>query len=152
MPDVQVQLEDQVLGIIESMQLDWPPAGEVRARRLPWDVAGNGTVIVHRGITVYPVPEQYAAGTNEREDVGYGVGIAVIASADHATSENRNRVREVTAKIRRELVEDRLTVNLPGATYNQTKVRVGEVNIPKEAHRYEVSGLVVRCWVRESRT
>jgi hypothetical protein len=41
---------------------------------------------------------------------------------------------------------------LTDATYLQTKVADLDVNIPKEAHRYEVSGLLVRCWVREPRT
>ena len=38
------------------------------------------------------------------------------------------------------------------ATFLTTKVRNQDVNIPREGHRYEVSGLAVRCWVREPRT
>jgi hypothetical protein len=84
--------------------------------------------------------------------VGYGVGIALIADADHSTAANRDRIPLARELIRRKLVEDRLTIQLTDATYLQTKVADLDVNIPKEAHRYEVSGLLVRCWVREPRT
>lgn len=153
MPDIQGQAEDRVLAIIQGMQLPWPGTDEIRARRLPWDQQGGGTIVIHRGITVYPLKPVYAAGTNEREDVGYGVGIAFIAPADHSTRENRHRIADVRAKIRRKIVEDRLSLPLiSGATYIQTKVADGDVNIPQDSHRYEVSGLTVRCWVREPRT
>ena len=153
MPDsIQVQVEDQLVSIIRGMQLAWPPSSEIQARRLPWDTTGDGTVLVHRGITAYSLPTAEAAGTNQREDMGYAIGLAFIAAADHSTSTNRNRVHAAKEAVRRKIIHDRLTIVLDGGHYLQTKVANGEVNVPKEAHRYEVSGLVVRGWVRESRT
>lgn len=152
MSSVQKQLEDKLLQLIRGMQLDWPRSEEIRARRLPWDVKGDGTVVVHRGLTLYPLRRQYAAGTNEREDVGYGVGIALIVPADSSSGDNRDRVPAVQEAIRRKIVEDRFSPTLEGGTYIQTKVAETDVNIPKEAHRYEASGLAVRCWMREPRT
>lgn len=153
MPDsVQVQLEDQLVSIIRGMQLAWPASEEIQARRLPWDTQENGTLVVHRGITVYPLPTAEAAGTNQREDMGYAVGIAFIAAADHSTSTNRNRVPAAREAVRRKVITDRLTVQLDGGHYLTTKVANSEVNVPKDGHRFEVSGLVIRCWMRESRT
>lgn len=154
MPSIQVQAENKVIDILKSMELAWPPASMIAARRLPWDVKGDGTVVIHPGITVHPLKPVFAAGTNEREDVGYGVGITIIAPTDHSSAEMRDRVPACREAIRRKLVEDRLST-LPlvsGATYIQTKIGDSEVNLPREAHRYEVSGLVARCWVREPRT
>lgn len=154
MPSIQVQVEDRLVEIIRLMQLDWPPSESIAARRLPWDTKGDGTVLIHQGITIYPLRPVFAPGTNEREDVGYGAGIAVIAAADHSSSAMRDRVPAAREAIRRKLVEDRLdTLDLvSGATYIQTKIGDSDVNLPKEGHRYEVSGLTVRCWVREPRT
>jgi hypothetical protein len=153
MPDsVQVQLEDQLVSILRGMQLAWPLSEEIQARRAPWDRKGDGTQIIHRGITVYPLQTAEAAGTNQREDLGYAVGVAFIAATDHSTSTNRNRVHAAKEAIRRKIIHDRLTIVLDGGHYLQTKVANGEVNVPTDAHGYEVSGLVVRCWVRESRT
>ena len=153
MPDIQVQAEDKIAEVIRGMQLAWPPAAQITCGRLPWNVQGDGNVVIHPGIRIYPLRPVFAAGTNEREDVGYGVGIAIICPADHLTGDNRDRVSSARAKIRRKLVEDRLTLDLvSGATYNQTKIGDSEVNLPKEFHAYEVSGLTVRCWVREPRT
>lgn len=153
MPDsIQVQVEDQLVSIIRGMQLAWPSSEEIQARRLPWDTLGNKTLVVHKGITVYQLPTAEAAGTNQREDQGYAVGVAFIAAADHSTSMNRNRVPAAREAVRRKIIHDRLTIVLEGGHYLQTKVANGEVNIPKEDHQFEVSGLIVRCWVRESRT
>jgi hypothetical protein len=153
MPDsVQKQMEDQLVAIAVSLQLEWPQPAEIRARRLPWDTLGDGTLVVHGGLTIYPLPTIEAAGTNQREDMGYGAGLAFIAAADHSTSMNRNRVHAAKEAVRRKIIHDRLTLVLDSGMYLQTKVSNGEVNVPKEGHQYEVSGLVVRCWVREPRT
>jgi hypothetical protein len=153
MPDsVQVQLEDQLVSILRGMQLAWPLSEEIQARRAPWDKKGDGTLIIHRGVTVYPLPTIEAAGTNQREDMGYAAGVAFISATDHSTSTNRNRVHAAKEALRRKIIHDRLTLVLDSGMYLQTKVSNGEVNVPTADHGYEVSGLVVRCWVREPRT
>lgn len=153
MPDsVQVQIENAVASVIKSLQLAWPPADQIRAARLPWDVLGDGTVVVHPGITIYPAPAAEAAGTNLREDIGYGVGIAFILPASHWTSVARDMVPAAKEAVRRKLIHDRLSVSLSGGDFCQVKIAEGEVNVPREAHRYEVSGLLLRGWMREPRT
>lgn len=149
---IQTQLEDRILEIVRAMQLDWPKSEEMQARRLPWDTQGDGTVVIHRGITVFPLPPAYAAGTNLREDAGYGIGLAFIAGTDHSTAANRGQVHKSRELIRRRIVHDRVSIILDGADMYQIKVFEPEVNVPKEAHRYEYSLLGVRAWVRESRT
>ena len=154
MPDIQVQAEDKIAEVIRGMQLAWPPAAQITTGRLPWNVQGDGTVVIYPGIRIYPLRPQFGQGTNQREDVGYGVGIAWICPADHFTSEMRDRVSSGRALVRRRIVEDCFD-QLPlvtGAVYLSTKIGDTEVNLPKEAHRYEVSGLAAYCWVRESRT
>ena len=153
MASIQVQAEDKVVEILTRMELPWPPSEEIVARRLPFDDQGDGTAIYHRGITVFPLRKIYGPGTNEREDIGYGVGVLFVTPTDHSTAEMRDRVALPLEFIRRKIVEDVLTLPLvSGATYNQTKVRDLDINLPKSKHRYEVSGLEVRCWVREPRT
>jgi hypothetical protein len=149
---IQTQIEDKLVQILKGMSLAWPPSEMIVARRLPWDSQGDKTTIISPGIVVFPLPPREAAGTNLREDIGYGVGIAFIAPADHSTSENRNRVHAAREAVRRKIIYDRLTIELTGADFCQMKVVEPEVNVPKEAHRYEFSLMAVRCWVREPRT
>lgn len=152
MPVLQTDIEDRLLEIVRSMELDWPRQDEMQARRLPWDALGDGTAVWHRGLTLFPLPPQYAPGTNLREDIGYGIGLAFIMPADHSTAESRKRVTGAREAVRRKIVHDRLNIALSGADFCQIKVFEPEVAVPKDAHRYEYSLLGVRAWVRESRT
>lgn len=154
MPDsVQVQLEDAVVSLIAGLGLTWPPGEQIRAARLPWHQHGDGTLVVHQGVTVYPMPSVYGPGSNRRDNVGYGVGIAIIAPAEHATSVSRNRVPDAKEKIRRKLEADRLTgIGPTTSDHHDTQVHDMEIHVPKEAHRFEASGLALRCWVLEVRT
>lgn len=149
---IQVQIEDNIVAVIRAMQLQWPPSNQIVARRLPWDEHGDRTTIIHTGITVFPTPPREAAGTNLREDIGYGVGIAFISAVDHSSSMNRGRVHAAREAVRRKLVYDRLDIELTGGDFCQIKLMEPEVAVPKEAHQYEVSLIALRAWVRESRT
>ena len=127
------------------------PADEIVVRRLPWSDNGTQTV-VHRGITFYPLEEQEAPGTNVREDIGYPCGCAIILPADHGTAAHVAKVLDCREKIRRRFIHQRLSgVTLTGGTYLTTKVQHLQINLPREAHRYEVSSLLIRCWMREPR-
>ncbi len=149
---VQVQIEDKLVSIIKGMQLDWPAPDLVVARRLPWDTLGDKTTVYHVGISVFPTPPREAPGTNLRDDIGYGIGIAFIAPADHSTTMNRDRVPAAREAVRRKIIYDRLSIELTGGCFCQIKLIEPDVNMPKDAHRYEISILAVRAWVRESRT
>lgn len=149
---IQVQIEDKIVAVIKAMQLEWPAPELVVARRLPWDVMGDKATTIHSGITVFPLPPREAPGTNLREDIGYGVGIAFIAPADHSYTMNRGRVPAAREAVRRKLIYDRFTVQLVGGDFCQIKLIEPEVAVPKEAHQYEVSLIALRAWVREPRT
>lgn len=149
---VQVQIEDKIVAVIRDMQLAWPPSELIVARRLPWDTSGDKSTTIHAGITVFPMAPTEAPGTNLREDIGYGVGIAFIAPVDHSYTVNRDRVPAAREAVRRKLVYDRFTIQLTGGDFCQIKLVEPEVNVPKEAHQYEVSLIALRAWVREPRT
>jgi hypothetical protein len=149
---IQRQIEDGLVGIIRGMQLEWPRSEEVVARRLPWNTQGDKTTIFHRGITVFPTPPREAAGTNQRDDIGYGVGLAFISSADQSLENARDQVLASREAIRRKIIYDRLSITLTGGHFIQVKLTEPEVNLPKDAHLYEISIMAIRAWVRESRT
>lgn len=152
MADVQKQCEDAVVSVIRSLSLKGLQASEIVARRRAWHQLGDGTWVIHRGITVFPEPEVEAPGTNEREDIGYGIGVAMIVPTTHNTSEGRDLVTTWRAALRRKIYHDALSIVLPSGLYLQTKVSHRELVLPKDADRFEVSGLLIRCWMRESRT
>lgn len=138
----------EVQRIIRGLSLRGVQSSEIEIRRLPWDENQ-----IHRGITIYPTEEREAAGTNQREDIGYGVGVALILPNDSSLREHVGRVSEWRSIIRRQFIHGRLSnVVLTGGHYCITKVEHHQLNIPREAHRYEASSLIIRCWMRESRS
>lgn len=154
MPDsVQKQFEDYAVTTIQSLSLSWPPSAQIRAARLPYDVLEDGTVVIHPGITVYELRATEAPGSNQREDVGYGIGIAFIHPKPHNNTTGRDRIPAAKEAVRRKLQHDRPSITLTGGHSIELKVTDGEVKVPgKGGHRYEICGLVVRAWMRESRT
>jgi hypothetical protein len=149
--DVHEQCLHELVKLTRGLKL--PIASdEIVARRLPWVVNGDRSVTVHKGITFYPSEETESAGTNEREDIGYPCSCAIILAADHGTADNLGKVLECRAKIRRRFIHQRLDrVTLAGGHYLTTKVSHQPINLPREAHRYEASSLLIRCWMREPR-
>jgi hypothetical protein len=153
MPDsVQKQCEDAVVAVIQTLSLTGLQASEIVARRRPWHVTGSGSVIIHRGITIHPVEETEAPGTNEREDIGYGVGVTMIVPTNMGLTDGRDTVYAWREAIRRKLYHDVLPITLTNGLYLQTKVSHNQLVAPKEADAYEISSLLVRCWMREKRT
>jgi hypothetical protein len=149
--DVHEQSLLELVRISRGLQL--PITGdEIQARRLPWDIKGDRTSVIHRGITFFPQQEIESAGTNVREDIGYPCGCAIILPTDHGTRENLGKVLACRAKIRRRFIHQRLeNVLLDGGVYLTTKVSHLQINQPREAHAFEVSLLLIRCWMREPR-
>lgn len=153
MPDsVQKQCEDAVIAAIKTLNLTGVQEAEIVARRRPWRVLGDGSVEMFRGITVHPIEETEAPGTNEREDIGYGVGVTMVVPSDLKLTEGRDKVYAWREAIRRKLYHDVLSITFAGGLYLQTKISHNQLVMPKEADRYEFSSLLVRCWMREGRT
>jgi hypothetical protein len=127
---------------------------EIRARRLEYKKESDGRVTItpmERGITFFPVQEAESAGTNLREDIGYGCGCVIVLPADHGSAENLGKVLEARAKIRRKFIHQRMDATLSGGMYLTTKVQHLPINQPREDHQYEASSLLIRCWMREPR-
>lgn len=153
MTSVQEQCLTEIASIIRGLALRGLNHNMVHVSRLPWYVSGDGNVIINPGIFVHPVQEREAPGTNEREDIGYGCAITMIVAATHSGLEEVGLIGEWRETIRRRLVNSRLDdLVLEGGHSCIVKIEHNNINVPREAHRYEVSSMVARCWVREPRT
>lgn len=141
------EIRDRIVGLKLSI-----PASEIQVRRGYMQQNGDRTITPFTGISIYPEQEREAPGTIGKEDIGYGCGVAIILPADHAFTENVGKALECRAKIRRKFVHQKLlTVKLGDGYYLTTHVSHLPINIPREAHRYEASSLLIRCWMREPR-
>lgn len=151
MPDSTFkQALDAVATAIQTLSLTNLPSDEVRVRRWPWKETDRGT-IAHRGITVHPLTEAEYPGTNERDDVGYGIGITMIVGSDHAAYEQIDGIPAWREAIRRNLHRTRLGLSISGCNELDFMVSHGQLNVPKDLHKYEISTLVGRYAMRESR-
>jgi hypothetical protein len=147
---LQTQFLEATAKAIRGLTL--PGAPDVAVRRLPWNDTGDATHF-YRGITVHPTTEAVSAGTNLREDIGYGCVVTMIVPASGSVAEDIDKVSQWREAIRRKVVHDAFQdINLEGANHYTTKVVHHQLNVPKEGHRYEISSLLIRCWMRESRT
>ncbi len=153
MTSVLGQCLEAVAEIIRGLALPGLNHDSIRVARLPWIVGGDGNVIINPGIVVHPVRERTAPGTNVREDIGYGCAITMIRPASHSSMEDVDIVNQWREAIRQRLVEARLDdIVVDDGHYCITKIEHNELNVPREGHRYEISSIVARCWVREART
>lgn len=146
---VHKQCMDAIASAIQGLSLEQLSRDEIVVRRRAFP---DG--MVHYGISIHPSEEQEAPGTNSREDIGYGVDVTMAAPADNSMRDSVDLIPSWREAIRRKLMHDRLSVTLTGGHYLQTKVEHGTFNapLPKDSHEYELSRLVVRCWMREPRT
>jgi hypothetical protein len=146
-------LNELVIGT-KGLKLGLPPE-EVRKRRLEYKITSDGRVVIkewERGVTFFPIPEAEAAGTTGRDDIGYGIGCVIVLGSDSGQSANVGLASEIRAKIRRRFIHQRLTtVTVSGGYYLTTTFSHQQINLPREAHRFEASSQLIRCWVRESR-
>lgn len=151
MPDSTFkQALDAVVTAIQGLNLTNLPDDEVRVRRWPWKETSEGFV-GHRGITVHPLQETEFRGTNEREDIGYGIGITMIVGGNHANYEQIDAIPAWREAIRRNLHHTRLGLSVTGCSELDFLVSHGQLNVPKELGKYEVSTLFARYVIRESR-
>lgn len=155
MADVLEQCLNELVATTKGLPQLGLPADEVRKRRLEYKLTTDGRVSLkewERGITFFPIPEAEAPGTTGRDDIGYGIGCVIVLPPDSGQSANIGRASEIRAKIRRRFIHQRLTtVTVSGGYYLTTKFSHSAIHLPREAHRFETSTLLIRCWVRESR-
>lgn len=149
--DVHEQCLAEIRERIAGLKLD-VPADTIVVRRHYQQRTGDKQSLPYVGITIYPEQEREGVGTHGREDIGYGCGVAIILATDHASTRAIGRATTMRALIRREFVHQKMEkVRLGDGCYLTTKVSHLPINIPHEAHRYEASSLLIRCWMREPR-
>lgn len=154
--DIGEKCLNELVTVTKGLTLPLIRAEEVRGRRLEYKITTDGRVSLReweKGVTFFPMPETEAAGTHGREDIGYGIGLVVALSPDSGQSANVGAATEIRALIRRRFIHQRLTtVTVSGGYYLTTKFHHLQINLPREAHRFEASSCLIRCWVRESRS
>jgi len=137
---------------IKALSLPGFSREQIVVRRWPWDTKADGTVNYHHGITIHPEREIEAPGTNERDDIGYGIGVTMIVPADHASTANVDKVPMARREIRAEFHHQKLTgVSLNDSIHLNCTVEHNAINTPRDGHRYEISSQIIRFWMREAR-
>lgn len=138
---------EEIRDRIRELELTGLSDDRVQVRRLPHD--GE---VYFPGITVHPVTETYHQGTNIRESVGYGCGITMVVNNNNNQDYLLDRLLLWREKIRRHFVEDD---GLSGVTGSCTVKIENQFPIDwEELHskNYDVSRLVARVYVLETRT
>ena len=147
MPDsVMMQCGNSVVTTIQALSLSTlDTATEVMLRKVYADGAQ-----VFRGVSVIPVPEREAPGTNVRDDYGYGFLIVCAKGSGHGSREDIDVVSLWRQQIKKAFNNKRLS--------GVTEVYIctfepGEPFMKKEyLENRDISAMVIRCWARESRT
>lgn len=150
-PEIQEQVLRKTAEYLKGLALG-VPAAEIVVRRHPWE-AVEGGVNIHRGITVSPVPERFAPGTNRGEDIGYGVMVTDITPRQASSTEGIPGPTARKTTIRRAFVHQRpLTLEIVNGHYLTTTVEPGEMlDQVRGIDKYDVSSFVLRFWIREER-
>lgn len=134
---------------IQALNLTGLEDNRVAVRRLPHDGEHY-----FPGITVYPYDEQYRKGTNTREHIGYGCGVAMVVNNDNAQLYLLDRLLYWRECIRRYFVENHTITNIDGDDMCMIHVEHGHVidwNL-LFSKNYDVSTLVLRVFVLETRS
>ena len=150
-PSHGTQMLEQVHKIICNLAMPRIDRSEIAIRRSPWTKN-----VIYQGCTVWAVPQIYAAGTNEREDVGYGAAITFAAYDSQDASSNIDQIPIWIATSRsRFLYESRLDITpRSGCSFINLTIHSFDPRPPRnhpESEKYEMQSLIVRAWVRESR-
>jgi len=132
---------------IQGLELTGLFDERVRVRRLPHD--GEQ---FFPGITVHPVTEVYSQGSNMLESVGYGCSVTMVVNNDNDQDYLLDRLLTWRQTIRRSFVEDHTITGVTGQIY-RVGVEHGHVIDWKTLYdrNVDVSSLVIRCWLLESR-
>ena len=145
------QCLDQVRKIICNMGLPRIDREEVQVRKKPWN-----REVIYQGCTIWATKEIYAAGTNERDDVGYGCVITFAAYDSQDMSSNLDQIPIWISAVRNKFnFLGRLDITL------RKQCSFGIINVSDfntkppaqhpDAGKYELESLLVRAWIREAR-
>ena len=139
------QCYDAVVTGIQALSLSGLETTEVNLRKVVRDRAH-----IHRGVTLAPMRATEAAGTNERDDFGYGVLVIFVQGTGNGYGDDIERVSQWRQQVRKTFHNKRLS----GVTQSSVcSVQHGDPFLPKELQgQNDVSSLVIRCWTRETRT
>lgn len=150
MPDSYCkQSLDAVHAAIVALGLAGIDSTKIKVRRKPWDSERP-----YEGITVHPLEELAWRGTNMREDIGYRLGVTMIQNNDMAINDatTMERILQWREAIRRYFVEN----SSLGAIAEMFNIKVEHGPVFKDDElkfdNYDISQLVLRVWIRETRT
>lgn len=138
---------EQVRDDIRALSLTGLETYEIQVRRLPHDAKGAWC----RGVTIHPLKEGFFSGSNEREDVGYGVGIAMVQNNDNDDYRKLDRLLLWREKIRQKFVEDS-SMAAANTVFNVKVSHDHPIDWNVHLQNYDVSRLALRVYSRESRT
>lgn len=145
MPDsIAKQCYDAIVTAIQGAGLTGIESTEVKLRKQYRDKES-----IYRGISVVPIPEREAPGTNSRDDIAHGALIVMCQGDGHGWTDDIDRVTQWRQSIRRLFNNKRLSV-----TENFICTWDGNDQfVPAEfQNNRDVSVLVIRAWCREPRT
>lgn len=137
-------VRDEIIALALTGLLD----SRVAVRRLPHDGEHY-----FPGITVHPLPEIYHTGTNERESVGYGIGVTIVVNNENDSDYLLDRLLLWRQQIRQYFVENPTLTNFSTGLC-RIKVEHGHVIDWNTLYdrNLDVSSLVIRVYILETRT
>jgi len=150
-PEVHEQCVLETVRLLQGLEPGLPD-DEIVARRMPWKVVGRA-VEIHPGESVHPVKERYARGTNQSEDIGYGVQVTSVTPKDASLKDGIGKPSARRSQVRRLFIHQKpANLTLTSALYLTTTVEPGELfDAPRGIERYDVHSVIIRYWVRETR-
>lgn len=150
-PEITEQAVQKTVEYLRSLNLGLPES-EIVGRRKPFEPVEGG-LQGYKGITVSPVPEKVAPGTNRSEDIGYGVQITELSPKDPSLSSGIAGPTERRTTIRRALIHQKpIEFSISSGHYCITTVEHSDVfDTVRLLPKWDVTTLIVRYWIRETR-
>jgi hypothetical protein len=150
-PEITEQAVQKTVEYLRSLNLGLPES-EIVGRRKPFEGV-DGALQGYKGITVSPIREKVAPGTNRSEDIGYGVQITELTPKDSSLSTGIAGPTERRTTIRRAFIHQKpIEFAISNGHYCTTTVEHGDVfDVVKALPKWDVTTLIIRFWIRESR-
>lgn len=140
MTSTQKSILDAVKTTIDGLSLTGVEEAKVRTH--PED-AGQ----FYPGITIHPIKEDELLGTNEQDDIGYGIQITMVINDDDDLDED-DIIGTWRQNIRKAFIHQRVS-GITGCC--TTYVEHGPVYTPNDEN-LTISTLILRVIVREARS
>lgn len=144
------QCLDGVLARLQGMTFAGLNTANFTRRKLPWNrKLTSGEAKPGAFITPAPERQDSRAGTNQRDDIGYGVAIVVVRVSNEDLTSNEG----ATLLWRQQINMAFRNQRLDGVTENyRCDVEPGSVfNSSLFGNGYDVFSMTIRCWCRETR-